>query len=163
MILSGCASDRVGTDYAAIVQKVGPPKAGQSRIVILQEKRNGLSMAICACDMKIDGEPIGKVIVGSYVYADVPAGRHQLVAAEALFPGETAPDFATVSGRTYYFLIKSSERHDAVTGGAVFGGLVGLAAASVVTSGIPNTGPAELFPLDEPAAKVTLAELQLAR
>jgi hypothetical protein len=163
MILSGCVSDQVGTDYASVVQKIGPPKAGLSRIVVLQEKRNGLSMAICACDMKLDGEPIGKVIVGRYAYADVPAGRHQLVAAEVLFPGETARDFATESGRTYYFLIKSSERHDAVTGGVVLGGLVRLAAASVVTSGSPNTGPAELYPLDEPTARITLAELQFAQ
>ena len=75
MILSGCVSDQVGTDYATVVQKVGPPKAGLSRIVVLQEKRNGLSMAICACDMKLDGESIGKVMVGRYAYADVPAGR----------------------------------------------------------------------------------------
>ena len=163
MILSGCVSDQVGTDYATVVQKVGPPKAGLSRIVVLQEKRNGLSMAICACDMKIDGESIGKVMVGRYAYADVPAGRHQLVAAEALFPGETARDFATVSGRTYYFLIKSSERHDAITGGGIMGGLVGAAAASLVTSGSPNTGPAELYPLDEPTARIMLAELQLAQ
>jgi hypothetical protein len=65
--------------------------------------------------------------------------------------------------RTYYFLIRSSERHDAVTRGALAGGLIGLAAASVVTSSSQNTAPAELFPLDEPAAKTTLAELQLAQ
>lgn len=163
IFLSGCMSDQVGTDYAAISQKVGPPKAGQSRVVVLQEKRQGLSMALCACDMKLDGEPIGKVIVGTYIYADRPAGRHQLVAGELLFPGETKRDFATESGRTYYFLIRSSERHDAVTGGALAGGLIGLAAASVVTSGSQNTGPAELFPLDEPTARATLAELQLAQ
>jgi len=121
IFLSGCVSDQVGTDYAAIAQKVGPPKPGQSRIVVLQEKRQGLSMALCACDMKLDGDPIGKVIVGTYVYADRPTGRHQLVASEALFPGETRREFATESGRTYYFLIRSSERHDAVTGGALMG------------------------------------------
>ena len=162
-LLSGCVSDQVGTDYAAISQKVGPPKPGQSRIVVLQEKRHGLSMAFCACDMKLDGEPIGKVIAGTYAYADRPAGRHQLGASESLFPGETKHDFATDSGRTYYFLIRSSERHDAVTGGALMGGLVGIAAASVITSGSQNAGPAELFPLDEPTARTTLAELQLAQ
>jgi Protein of unknown function (DUF2846) len=73
-VLSGCMSDQVGTDYASIAQKVGPPKSGHSRIVVLQEKRQGLSMAVCACDMKLDDEPIGKVIVGTYVYADRPAG-----------------------------------------------------------------------------------------
>jgi Protein of unknown function (DUF2846) len=161
--LTGCQSDRVGTDYAAIAQKVGPPKPGQSRIVVLQEKRQGLSLAICACDMKLDGEPIGKVTFGTYAYADRPAGRHQLVATELLFPGETKRDFDTDSGRIYYFLIKSSERHDAVTGGSLMGGLVGAAAASVATSGSQNAGPADLFLLDEPTAKTTLAELQLAQ
>ncbi len=162
-LLSGCVSDQVGTDYAAIAQKVGPPRPGQSRVVVLQEKRQGLSMALCACDMKLDGEPIGKVIVGTYAYADRPAGRHQLVASEALFPGDTKRDFVTESGRTYYFLIRSSQRHDAVTGGALAGGLIGIVAASAVTSGSENAGPAELFPLDEPTAKTTLAELHLAQ
>ena len=120
-------------------------------------------MALCAYDMKLDGEPIGKVIVGTYVYADRPAGRHQLIASKSLFPGDTKRDFATKSGRTYYFLIRSSQRHDAVTGGALAGGLIGMAAASVVTSGSDNAGPAELFPLDEPTAKTTLTELQLAQ
>lgn len=161
--LAGCVSDQVGTEYAAIAQKVGPPKPGQSRIVVLQEKRQGLSLAICACDMKLDGEAIGRVIAGTYVYADRPAGRHQFVISESLFPGETRKDFDTDAGRTYYFLVRSSERHDAVTGGAVVGGLVGLAAASVVTSGNQNAGPGELFPLDEPTAKMTLAELHLAQ
>jgi hypothetical protein len=48
-------------------------------------------MALCACDMKLDGEPIGKVIVGTYVYADRRAGRHQLIASESLFPDDTKP------------------------------------------------------------------------
>jgi hypothetical protein len=108
LLLSGCVTAKVGTDYAAISQKVGPPKPGQSRIVVLQQKRDGLSMAICACDVKVDGSPIGKVLVGTYAYADRPAGRHQLVASELLFPGETSRDFSTESGRTYFFLVKSS-------------------------------------------------------
>ena len=56
-----------------------------------------------------------------------------------------------------------SERHDAVTGGAMFAGIPGVVATSVVTSNSQNTGPADLFPLDEAAAKTTLAELQLAQ
>ena len=73
-------------------------------------------MAFCACELKLDGSPIGKVIVGTYVYADRPAGRHQLTASETLFPGETKRDITTDSGRTYFFLVRSSERHNSVTG-----------------------------------------------
>ena len=163
MLLSGCVSDGVGTDYASIAQKVGPPRGGQSRIVVLQAKREGLSVAHCACDMKLDSNPIGTVAAGTYAYADRAAGRHELVAGETLFPGETKRDFTTVSGRTYYFLIRSSKRHDAVTGGVILGGLTGAVVASVVTSGDENPGPAELLPLDESVARTTLAELQLAQ
>ncbi|MEP6840103.1 MAG: DUF2846 domain-containing protein [Bradyrhizobium sp.] len=159
-LLSGCVSDRVGVDYAAVVQKVGPPKPGQSRIVVLQEKRKGLSMALCACDVKLDGSPIGKVIVGTYAYADRPAGRHQLIASEILFPGETTRDFSTESGRTYFFLIRSSDRHDSVTGVSMVAGLAGGLLASAATAGSGNPGPAEFLALDETTAKTTLAELQ---
>jgi hypothetical protein len=161
-LLTGCMTQS-GTDYASVAQKVGPPKSGQSRVVVLQEPRKGLSMAFCACDMKLDGAPMGKLIAGSYAYADVPAGGHQLTASEVLFPGESRRDFVTQAGRTYYFLLKSSERHDAVTGGALIGGIVGAVAVSAVSSGSQNAGPADLLPLDEAAAKTTLAQLQLAQ
>jgi len=163
VLLSGCMTHGAGSEYAAVVQKIGPPKPGHSRVVVLQEKRQGLSMSHCACDMKLNGQPMGKVIYGSYAYADRPAGRHHLVASELMFPGETMREFDTESGRTYYFLIRSSERHDAVNAGAIVGGIVGLAAASVVTSGSKNIGPADFFPLDEAAARTALADLQLAQ
>lgn len=160
-MLSSCAG--VGADYATVAQKLGPPKSGQSRIVVLQEKRKGLSMALCACEMNLDGSPIGKVTVGTFVYADRPAGRHQLVASETLFPGETKLDFTTQPGRTYFFLLKSSERHDALTGGAMVGGLAGVLVTSAATSNSENPGPAELYPLDEPTARTALAELELVQ
>jgi Protein of unknown function (DUF2846) len=162
VLLSGCVSDGVGTDYATIAQKVGPPKPGQSRIVVLQEQRKGLSMAFCACELKLDGSPIGKVAAGTYVFVDRPAGRHQFLASETLFPGDTKRDFTTEPGRTHFFLVRSSERHDALSGMAMIGGLAGAVVGSVATSGSDNPGPAEIFPLDESAAQTTLAELKLA-
>jgi hypothetical protein len=66
-VLSGCVSDGVGTDFASVAQKVGSPKAGQSRVVVFQEKRQGLSIALCACQIAIDGNPAGKVTAGTYV------------------------------------------------------------------------------------------------
>jgi hypothetical protein len=163
MLLSGCVSDGVGTEYATVIQKVGQPRAGLSRIVVFQEKRQGLSMALCACQVALDGSSMGKVAAGTYVYADRPAGRHQFVTTESLFPGESKRDFTTVSGRTYYFLVRTSERHDTVTGGAVAFGLAGALVASAATSEKENPGPAELLSLDEVAAKTALAELELAQ
>ena len=41
-------------------------------------------------------------------------------------------------------------------------GLAGALVASAATAGSDNAGPAEFIPLDEPTARTTLAELQLA-
>lgn len=159
-MLAGCVTNQVGTDFAAVSKKVGPPRAGQSRIVLLQDKRNGLSMAICACEVKLDGAPLGKIVAGKYAYADRPAGRHELLVSELLFPGDTKREIVMEAGRTHFYLIKSSPRHDATTGGAMLGGLAGLAVVSVATAGETNPGPAELVALDEATARTKLAELQ---
>jgi hypothetical protein len=45
---------------------------------------------------------------------------------------------------------------------SIVGGLAGVVVASVATAGSDNLGPAEFVPLDEPTARATLAELQLA-
>lgn len=162
LALSGCMTAKEGTDYAAISQKVGPPKPGQSRVVVLQKKRDGLSMALCACEVKVDGRQMGKVSVGTYAYADLSPGSHQLVASELMFPGETRREFSAVPGRTYFFLVKSSARRDALTGISIAGGLAGFAVGAIATSGSDNLGPGEFVPLDEPFARTVLADLQLA-
>jgi hypothetical protein len=159
--LCGCASTRTGTDYASVSQKIGPPKPGQSRIVVIHEKANGL--AYCVCDMQLDGGAIGLLKPGSYVYADRPAGHHLLSASETLFPGDTKRDITVESGRTYFFLVRASDRHNAVSGMAVLGGLAGALVTSAVTSGSDNPGPVDFFPLDETAARTTIADLQLAQ
>lgn len=114
------------------------------------------------CDLKLDGRPVGRLVMGTYVYADVPAGQHQLQGTETLFPGESKRDFTTQSGRTYFFLARTSERHHALMGATMVGGLSGLLVGSVVTSGADSPGPVDFFPLDEAAARATIAELQLA-
>jgi len=163
LMVSGCVSNGIGTDYAAISQKVGSPRPGHSRVVVLQEKRKGLSMALCACEMKLDGEPIGKVTVGTYVFVDRSAGLHQLVASELMFPGDTTHNFATEPGRTYFFLLRSSERHDSVTGGSMVGGLVGglIASPRPQTPAIPDRQTS--LPWTRRPRGTTLADLQLVQ
>jgi hypothetical protein len=159
-MLTGCVSDQVGTDFTSVSRKIGPPRAGQARVVFLQDKREGLSMAICGCEVKLDGASLGQVVAGRYAYADRPAGRHDVLVTEALFPGDTKREIVMEAGRTHFYLIRSSARHDAATGGAILGGLAGLAVVSVATAGEANPGPAELVALDEATARTKLAELQ---
>ena len=161
LLLSGCVTGS-GTDFTSMAQKLGPPKPGQSRIVVLQEKRDGLSLSICACEIKVDGDAIGKAKPGTYVYADRPAGSHSLIVSELLFPGDSKREIRTESGRTYFFLVRASKRHDALMGTTLVGGLAGMAVGSIATAGIENPGPADSFPLDDAAARTTLADLQLS-
>jgi hypothetical protein len=110
----------------------------------------------------LNGADIGKVKIATFIYADRPAGAHVLTADEVLYAGQTKREIRTGAGRTYFFLIGSSKRHDAVNGSAFVGGLAGAAIATVATSGDENPGPVDIFPLDEPTARTTLAELELS-
>jgi hypothetical protein len=161
-LLSGCVTAGTGLDYAGVMQKAGPPRAGQARIVVLQEKATGLGTASCLCDMKLDGAALGRLKPGTYVYADRPAGRHHLSATETMFPGETTRDVTTQSGRTYFLLARTSDRHDKVVGMTYVAGLAGALVTAAATSGADNAGPADFVPLDEATGRATIAELQLA-
>jgi hypothetical protein len=161
-LLLGCASQRTGFDYAGMMQKVGPPRAGQARIVVFEEKASGLGLSSSICEVQIDGGPIGRLKPGTYVYADRPAGRHQLLATETLFPGDTRHDLSAEPGRTYFFLARTSARHDALTGLSMMGGLAGAVVGSVATAGSDNPGPIDFLLLDETAARATISEIQLA-
>ena len=58
VILSGCAAtERTGTEYAGMVQKLGPPRPGQSRIVVLRERAYG-GIGDVGWDIHIDGSPM---------------------------------------------------------------------------------------------------------
>lgn len=162
ILLSGCAAtERTGTDYAGMVQKVGPPRAGQSRIVVLREKAYG-GIGDPGWDIKLDGTPMSGLQTGTYVYADRPAGHHQLSATETLFPGETHSDIAAETGRTYFFIARRSERAQALLATSATAGLAGLVVGSAVTAGYSNPGPLDFLPLDEASARMTIAELRLA-
>ncbi len=157
-LLSGCVT-RTGFDYAAVMQKVGPPPRGHSRIVVLSEKPVANSGH---AELTIDGVPTKNLSPGTYVYLDRPAGKHQIVATQALFMGETRQELTTTPGRTYFLVARHSDRHAAVMRTMMVAGIAGALAATAMTAGSKNPGPVDLFPLDEATARTTLADLQLA-
>lgn len=161
VLLCGCETERSGLDYAVMVQKVGPPKAGQSRIVVLREKGYG-GIVDADWEVQLDGGPMNGLKTGTYVYVDRPAGHHQLTATEAAFPGVTRRDITAESGRTHFFVARMSERKTALIATSS-SGLLGLAVGTVITSGYSNPGPLDFFPLEDTAARATIAELRLAQ
>jgi len=161
VMVAGCMTERNGVEFAAMSQKIGPPKAGQARIVVFREKAYA-GLIDKGWDVLLDGEQLSDLKTGTYVYADRPAGRHQLTSTAPLFPGVTQRDITVASGRTYFFLAKVSDRAQALNTATAAGGLTGFVVASAVTSGDRNPGPLDFFPLEETAARAILSDLVLA-
>ena len=88
-----------------------------------------------------------------------------MTATEAAFPGVTHYDITAQSGQTYFFVARTSKRKNAMiaAAGATGGGILGLALGTAFTSGYDNPGPIDFFPLDETAARTTIAELKLGQ
>lgn len=145
-----------------MMQKIGPPKPGQSRIVVLREKGYA-GLTDPGWDVKLDGGPLAELKTGTYVYVDRPQGPHQLSATAALFPGVSQRDISTQSGRTYFFLARPSERAKVLNGMSAGGGIAGLLVGAALTSNNSNPGPLDFFPLEEDAARATIAELRLTQ
>jgi len=159
VFLTGCVTGS-GADYASLSQKIGAPKGGQARIVVLREKafRGSLDGGY---DIKLDGEPMKPLRTGTYFYADRPAGKHQMICDAVMFPGTSQFDFAVQPGRTYYYVVRPSERADKLLGAQIGAGLVGFAVGAALTSDSANPGPIDLFPVEEAAARAAMSELQL--
>ena len=156
VLLSGCETERGGSDYSAMMQKIDPPRAGQSRSVVLREKGYA-GLTDPGWDVKLDGGPMADLKTGTYVYVDRPPGQHQISATAALFPGVSQRDISTQSGRTYFFLARpSGERAKVLNGMSAAGGVAGLLVGAAVTSGNNNPGPLDFFPLEEDAARKQL-------
>lgn len=159
-LLCGCETARSGLDYSETLRKVGPPKAGQARIVVLREKGYA-GLADGAFDFTLDGAPLTGLKTGTYVYVDRPAGAHQFVAQE-LGLGVTRVDFTAQSGQTVFFVARFSERKTAVIANASTG-LLGYGLTLAMTAGYKNQGPMDFLALDDTAARTTIAELRLAQ
>jgi hypothetical protein len=160
IVISGCVHTRSGADFASLSQKIGPPKAGQARIVVFREQAY-TGLIDQGWDVKLDGVPMAADLkAGTFVYADRPAGRHQLSSEMALFPGVTQRDTTMAAGRTHFFLAKLSERARTLNNMSAIGGLAGYAVGSAMTSGQSNPGPLEFYPLEESAAREAIADLR---
>lgn len=160
VVISGCVTTQNGADFTSLSQKIGPTKPGQARIVVFRERSMGLIDP--GWDVKLDGQLMGDLKAGTYVYADRPAGRHQLSSEVAGFPGVTRQDISVTAGRTHFFLAKLSDRARTLNMTSAAGGLVGYAVGAAITSGGDgNPGPLDFLPLEEGAARQAIAELRL--
>jgi hypothetical protein len=160
--LFGCVTAREGVDFASLSRTNGALKGGQGRIVVLREAGYG-GLFDFGYAITLDGEPMGELKTGTFLYKDRPAGPHQLSVDESGFPGITRKDISVAPGRTYFFFVQPSERSKALQAGQVAGGLVGLVVTAAVTSQVDNPGPVDFVALDDAAGRQAIADSRLIR
>jgi hypothetical protein len=111
----------------------------------------------------LDGALMGELKTGTFLYVDRPIGKHQFSVEVSGFPGVTQHEFSIASGKTYFFLVRRSERSKALAGGQMAAGLVGYLAVAAATSKSDNLGPVDFISLDEAAARQAIADLRLIK
>jgi len=135
----------------------GPPK-GMARIVVLRGEQTSLTARYRDFPIKLDGEPLGDLGVGSFAYLDRPRGSHQLSAEICCIPGVTRRDFMAASGRTYYFKASVNEKATGVIMAMVISPVAGAIAGSSTYN--DRQGPIDLTPISESEAKQAVAAMQ---
>lgn len=157
-ILSGCTTTaQNGPPYSALAQSMGPPKAGQARIIVFR----GGSPALfnTPWDVTLDGTPLGGVGMGTFIYRDVPAGRHKLVLLFDPFPRPSTLEFDVAGGRTYAFRVEMGEKGKFMMATGAAAGIAGLLVVGAISAASDERGSYDFVPVDPGAvAGINLAE-----
>jgi hypothetical protein len=154
----GCATTQSGGPPIASLATTGTPPAGKARIVVMRPEKGLAGWSDRALPVRIDGEPLGELLTGTYASVDRPPGRHQITAELQDHAGVSRYDFNAASGRVYYFSAGYKQKVNDIYAAAVFGGLAGYALATAATN--DGTGPIDLIPMSEAEAKRAIATVR---
>ena len=158
LLLSGCMTAKVGTDYAAVSQKVGPPKAGQSQVAVINKSAMGIHGDSRPDDVYVERfSPKGRCWSAPTA---LPIDRQ--VRLKSRDRSGVSRRNSAVSRRAAAPCLsrQSSALRDAISG-VIARRMTGRRRrAAVATSGSANLRPRDFVPLDEPTARPMLAELQ---
>lgn len=162
-VVTGCAAPaRTGATLDALTKNIGTPKAGHARVFVLRDKAFA-GIIDAGWNVHLDGQTMGDLKTGTFVYLDRPAGRHQLTFARG---GDLAHvsrlDFDVAGGRSYYFRIELNDKGRMVAAGSSMGGVLPLLVTSAVAAAADDRGLFDFIPLDSATATQAMAELRLA-
>jgi hypothetical protein len=150
--LAGCAT--AGPPLSELARLGGPSK-GMARIVVVRQEQTSPVMRYGGFPVKLDGEQLGDLAVGSFAYLDRPGGPHQLSSEIWGNPGVTRRDFTAVSGRTYYFRASLNEKMNDVAAVSMISPIGGLIAEAATYN--ERQGPIDLTPISESEARQIIA------
>ena len=161
--VTGCAAPaRTGATLDALTKNIGMPKPGHARVFVLRDKAFA-GIIDAGWNVQLDGQTMGDLKTGTFVYLDRPAGRHHLSFSRG---GDLAHvsrlDFDVAGGRTYYFRIELNEKGRMVAAGSSMGGVLPLLVTSAVAAAKDDRGLFDFIPLDHATAIQAVAELRLA-
>jgi hypothetical protein len=114
-------------------EPLGPPQAGKARIVVFRPDSFGGSIGR-SWPVKLDGQPLGDVKAGSFVYDDRAPGRHMLSLEMFDFPGLSRQSVSVAAGSTYYFRVKLKDKSEKTLSAGASGGILGWAIAAGAAS-----------------------------
>ena len=159
----GCAGPtRTGATFDTLTQTIKAPKAGNARVVVLRDKAFPGIFDI-GWQVRLDGAPMGDLKTGTFVYRDRPAGAHKLTFER---PGdlsrESHQEFVAVSGRSYFFRLELNAKGSLVAASSMNAGLAGLFISSAISAAADERGLFDFTPLEDAAARESLADLRLA-
>lgn len=161
-VMAGCAAPtRTGPTFDAVTHSVGGPKPGQARVFVLRDKEFA-GIIDPAWKVRLDGDVMGDLRTGTFVYRDRAAGHHVLTFARGGdLARESRREFDAAGGRTYVFRIELNDKGRLVAAGSSQG-LLPLLVTSAIASGSDERGLFDFIPLDDQAARQAMAELRLA-
>jgi len=161
--LAGCAGGGQTGPALESLASMTPPRGGTARIVVMRTENGFMGAGDRSFGIKLDEQPMGDLMTGSFVYRDTPAGPHQIGADLWDIPGVTRYDVNAVAGRTYYVLAKLNENVNAMYGAQIVGGLAGKFIVAGASGMGGNKGAIDLTPVSEADAKRLIASLKPAQ
>lgn len=135
-ILSGCATTPLNTPLYQDVQKNIPSvESGKSRLTFFRPAE-GKAMRRADAYINIDGAAVGSVTYGSFVYVDIPTGKHQ-ASVKAFGTSTCNIAFEAASGEKIFFEIMPTA---GISAGWFALGVVGAVVGSAIESSGQDCG-----------------------
>ncbi|WP_459950083.1 DUF2846 domain-containing protein [Denitratisoma sp. agr-D3] len=96
LTIAGCASVPMGDPAKDAALKNFTPQAGVSGVYIYRNESLGAAVKM---DVEIDGKPVGQTVAKSYVYKELPPGKHMIVSKSE---NDDSLEINTLPGKLYY-------------------------------------------------------------
>ena len=154
-VVAGCAGANGSSNFSAVMQKTSAPAAGMSRVVLYPTRDADDTT------FQLDGVHVGQLKPGTFVYRDVSAGAHELVAEPPAMGRLERYPFSTAAGHTFYLKVDATDfakwKHRASASYSVGG-----AAGPYMSGPAPKGDPLFKFvKIDDAAAARELADMSL--